>query len=95
MNSYSRLSKAELLQVLEQRDSEVIELLTKLEKESVKSKLDLINKEAQLLGKDLLRVVGYIYEIGFKAGHFFKELLPVKKSQAVEKEALVPLSFNY
>jgi hypothetical protein len=82
MSTYTGLSKAELLQVLEQRDSEVIELLTKLEKESVKGKLDLVNKEAQLLGKDLLKVAAYIYELGFKANQLLKDLLPIKSASA-------------
>jgi hypothetical protein len=94
MTTYSSLSKAELLLVLEQRDSEVIELLTQLEKDSVQSKLSVITKETKLLGKDLLKLIGYLFNAGVKVGSLFKQVVPVKKLQGVE-EGSVPLSFNY
>ena len=95
MSNYSKLSKAELLLVIKQLDSEVAELRTQLDASSVRTQFETIKHEVQLLGKDLLRVVGYVYESGYRFGRLVREALPVKKPQMVEVEVLAPLSFDF
>ena len=83
MSKYAKLNKTELLLVIEQ-----------LEQESLQNKVSTFSKEIQLLGKDLLKAVGYVYELGHKAGRLVREALPVKKFRKVEVE-LVPVSFDF
>ena len=95
MSNYSKLSKAELLLVIKQLDSEVDELRTRLDASSVTARFETIKHEAQLLGKDLLKAVGFVYEAGCKAGRLVRAGLPVQKSQVVDVEVLAPLSFDF
>lgn len=83
MSKYAKLNKTELLLVIEQ-----------LEQESLQNKVSTFSKEIQLLGKDLLKAVGYVYELGYKAGCLVREVLPIKKFRKAEVE-LVPLSFDF
>ena len=68
MSDYSKLSKAELLKVIEE-----------LEQNQLSTKLQVLKREFKLLGEDLIKAVAYVYELGYKAGEFVHGLIPARQ----------------
>lgn len=59
--TYTRLNKSQL-----------VELVEKLEQETIEAKFKVFKKEALLLGADVVKAVKFTYELGVKA----RKLLP-------------------
>ena len=68
MANYSRLTKAELLHIIEQ-----------LEDKTLESRIQYFKKEVVLLGRDLLKITEYVYDAGYKAGSYFYNTFPTIK----------------
>ena len=94
MSTYTGLTKTQLLEVIEQRDTEVLDLLDKLDKESLQAKLNVVLTEAKLFGEDVLKLVQLVYELGIEAGVFVKEFIQNFKTEP-PKVIESPINFPY
>jgi len=59
--TYTRLNKSQL-----------VELVEKLESETLQAKLAVVKKEAILLGKDVMKAIKFTYELGARTRKLLK-----------------------
>ena len=78
--NYNHLTKQQLIQYVEDLEDLLDEAVKKLETESFQAKVDQIKEEAVLLGKDVLKVVQFVYELGVKTGSQFHALVAQLKA---------------
>ena len=98
-SKYVKLTKPELLLVIDQLESEAQELSDYYEAQLASSRLQTVPqlwenfvKEAKLLGEDLIKVIGYVYDAGAKARKAFGDVRLVKSEQGAETKLV---EFNY
>jgi hypothetical protein len=96
---YAKLTKSELLIVIDQLEAEAQELSDFYEAQIASSRLKTVPqlwenfvKEVKLLGEDLLKVVGSVYNAGAKARKAFGDVRLVKSEQGAETKLV---EFNY
>ena len=96
---YAKLTKSELLMVIDQLEAETQELSHNYEGLLASSRLQTVPqlwenfvKEAKLLGEDLIKVIGYVYDAGAKARKAFGDVRLVKSEQGAETKLV---EFNY
>jgi hypothetical protein len=99
---YAKLTKSELLLVIDQLEAETQELSDYYEAQLASSRLQTVPqlwenfvKEAKLLGEDLLKVVGYVYDAGVKARKAFGAVKVLKAEPVVEVQVNGETSFPY
>ena len=68
----SRMTKAELISYVNQ-----------LEQETIEAKLRTVATELRLLGNDLLKVVGIVYNAGYRTGSYFYRTLPAIRDRII------------
>jgi predicted ATP-dependent Lon-type protease len=93
---YAKLTKSELLLVIDQLESEAQELSDFYEAQIASSQLQTVPqlwenfvKEAKLLGEDLIKFARFVYDAGVKAKQSLSSVAVLKPSAAVVATAEV------
>ena len=76
------MTKAQLIEYIEDLERSSLELISDLEEQTFGKKWEYFQQEVQLLGKDILKLVQFVYELGVAAGkqtHNFLDQFKVDK----------------
>jgi hypothetical protein len=79
--NYQSMTKAQLIQYIEDLERTSMELINELEEQTFGKKWEYFQKEVQLLGQDIIKLVQFVYELGVQAGRHFHGAVGTLKQQ--------------
>ena len=82
--NYQKVTKAELVEYCQALEDQLEEAVKFSKRNSFDAKLESFRNEAVLLGQDILKVVGYVYNLGVTTGKQFHQLVEAYKAKEVK-----------